>query len=203
MRLSARTLTAVPERRRAGGRQAFARGEGDGELYRVSTEDAALVQFETDGGALGSFLVSQISAGRKNSLRIELDGAAETYAFDQEAPESLWVGRRDRTELVGRDPASLSPAAARLAFLPAGHPQGYQDCFDLFVADAFAAIREQAEPDGMPRFADGARAARITDAVLVSAREQRWVDVPALKPAAPRTRTRDPDRDRPGRSSPA
>ena len=83
-----------------------------------------------------------------------------------------------------RDPASLSPEAARLAVLPAGHPQGYQDCFNLFVADVFAAIETGDRPDGLPGFADGLRAAQITDAVLTSAGERRWVDVaPAEVPS--------------------
>ena len=45
--------------------------------------------------------------------------------------------------------------------VPAGHPQGYQDCFDAFVADTYAAIAGEA-PDGLPTFTDGLRAARIT-----------------------------------------
>ena len=36
--------------------------------------------------------------------------------------------------------------------------------------------------DGLPVFADGLRASRITEAVLTSAREGRWVDVPAVEP---------------------
>ena len=182
-RLSARTLTAVPERRRADGRRAFAVASGDGELRSVGTEDAAVVQFETDQGALGSTVISQISAGRKNRLWLELDGAEEAFAFDQEDPESLWRGRREAATIVRRDPEHLSPAAARLATLPAGHPQGYADCFDLFVADVYAAARGEALPDGVPVFDDGLRAAQITGAVLASAREERWVDVPAVDPA--------------------
>ena len=103
--------------------------------------------------------------------------AGESLAFDQEDAESLWLGRRERSVIVRRDPAALSPPAARLAVLPPGHPQGYQDCFNLFVADVFAAIATGTAPDGLPGFADGLRAARITDAVLTSAGGERWVDV--------------------------
>jgi predicted dehydrogenase len=181
-RVSARTLTAVPERRHADGRPAFSTAAGDGELRAVATEDAAVVQFETDLGALGTTVISQISAGRKNRLWLELDGAEAALAFDQEEPESLWVGRREAATIVRRDPQHLSPAAARLATLPAGHPQGYADCFDLFVADVYAAVRGDALPDGVPVFQDGLRAAQITDAVLASAREERWIDVPAAEP---------------------
>jgi predicted dehydrogenase len=182
VRLSARTQTTVPERREGRAHAAFAAAGGDGELRPVATEDVALVQFETDGGAMGSLVVSQVSAGRKNRLWLEVDAAEGSLAFDQEEPESLWLGRRATTTLLRRDPASLSAAAARLATLPAGHPQGYADCFDLFVADVYAAITDAAVPDGLPRFADGVRAAHLTESVMASAREQRWVDVGAGEP---------------------
>ena len=180
-RVSARSKTAVPARVRAEDREAFARGNGDGLLRPVSTEDAVVMQFETDGSALGSVVISQISAGRKNRLWLEIDASEEALAFDQEDAESLWVGHRDESAIIRRDPGALSPQAARIAVLPAGHPQGYQDCFNLFVADVFAAIETGSLPDGLPTFADGLRAARITDAVLTSAREERWVDVAAME----------------------
>ena len=178
-RLSARTLTAVPERVHAEHAAAFARGNGAGEKRAVDTEDAAVVQFETDGGAVGSTVISQISPGRKNRLWIEVDGAKEAVAFSQEEPETLWSGRRSGATLIPRDIAGMSADASRLSFLPAGHPQGYVDCFDLFVAEAHAVARGEAPPDGMPLFADGMRSAQIVETVLASAREQRWVDVPA------------------------
>jgi predicted dehydrogenase len=62
--------------------------------------------------------------------------------------------------------------------LPAGHAQGYQDCFDAFVADTYRAVLGEDRPDGLPTFADGLRAVRITDAVLTSAASAGdWVEV--------------------------
>jgi predicted dehydrogenase len=185
-RLSARTLTAVPERLSGSGRHAFTGGDGTGELRPVSTEDAAIVQFETDAGALGSVVVSQVSAGRKNRLWIEIDGSEGALAFDQEQPEQLWAGRRDAEAIVRRDPESLSPGAARYATLPGGHPQGYSDCFDAFVADFYEAVETGQAPDGLPLFADGLRATRITEAVLASAASGEWVDVAAAHEAVAR-----------------
>jgi predicted dehydrogenase len=182
VRLCARTLTAVPERPVAT-RAAFSKGGSDGETRRVTTEDAAVIQFETDHGALGSAVISQISAGRKNRLWLELDGAEESLAFDQEQPETLWRGRREAVTITLRDPGFLSPPAARLATLPAGHPQGYADCFDAFVGDVYEAIRTGTPADGLPVFADGLRAAHITGAVLESARSGAWVDVPVVAAA--------------------
>jgi predicted dehydrogenase len=183
MRLSARTATAHPERRRIEDQAAFERGDGRGVLREVDTEDAALVQFETDQGAVGSVVVSQISPGRKNRLWFELDGDHEALCFDQENPETLWCGRREATTIRPRDPAWLTEPAARLATLPAGHPQGYGDCFDAFIADVYAAIRTGEELEGMPVFADGLRATELTEAVLMSARDESWVDIPAMNTA--------------------
>ncbi|MFI6517588.1 Gfo/Idh/MocA family protein [Spirillospora sp. NPDC050679] len=159
VRLAARTAVAVPSR---GGR-------------RVETEDAAVVSFETDGGAAGALTVSQVSQGRKNRLWFSVDGAKESLVFDQESPESLWVGGRTVNRRFLRA-AGASRAAERYSVLPAGHPQGYQDCFDAFVADTYAALAGEA-PDGLPTFADGLRAARLTAAVLDASERGEWVEV--------------------------
>ena len=120
--------------------------------HASGTEDGAVVLFETDAGATGSVVVSQVSPGRKNRLWFSFDGTDASYAFDQEQPDQMWVGRRDENRFVLRDPNNLSTAAGRLARLPAGHPQGYQDAFSAFVADVYAAVRGE-KPDGLPTFA--------------------------------------------------
>jgi predicted dehydrogenase len=140
----------------------------------------ALVLFRTAGGVTGSLVVSQISSGHKNQLRFEVSTADVTLAFDQEQPDTLWLGRRAGTEVLTRDAAQVDPSAAAYVTLPPGHPQGYQDCFDAFVADTYRAIEAGSSNivDGLPTFADGARAVRVTEAVLRSAGSHRWEDVP-------------------------
>jgi predicted dehydrogenase len=69
-----------------------------------------------------------------------------------------------------------SADAQRLAYLPAGHPQGYQDAFNAFIADAYSSFEGKAV-DGLPTFADGLRAALLTEAVVESSRVGEWVDV--------------------------
>jgi predicted dehydrogenase len=124
-------------------------------------------------------VASQVSPGRKNRLWFEFDGTTASYVFDQESPDALWVGGRQENRVVPRGPDTLSTKAGqRYARLPAGHPQGYQDCFNAFVADVHATIRGE-HAEGLPTFEDGRRAAVITDAVLRSAASQTWVEVPA------------------------
>ena len=175
-RLSARVGIAH-SRRAAGGGHSFGGTATVGAQREVETEDIALLSFETDASELGSVVVSQVSAGRKNRLWFELAGRDETLAFDGERPETLWVGRRDAATVIPRDPAALDPAAARYATLPGGHPQGYEDLFEAFVGEVYEAIRTGRAAEGMPLIADGVRAARITAAVLASSREQGWVEV--------------------------
>jgi predicted dehydrogenase len=174
----AQVATVVPERTSRGSARAFeTSADGNGHARRrVATEDLATVIFRTASGVLGSLLVSQVSPGRKNHLHLEVAGELASVRFEQERPETLWLGRRERTELLWRDATHLSPAAARHTVVPVGHPQGYLDCFDAFVADTYAAIAGEL-PDGLPRFADGLRTAQLTDAVMASAGTGRWVDV--------------------------
>jgi len=176
----AEAVTAVPERVMRAGAHAFdVARPGDGRRRTVTTEDISVVLFRTASGVVGSVVVSQVSPGRKNRLQFEIAGAEASLSFDQEQPETLWVGRQAASELVVRDAAHLHASAAAYATLPPGHPQGYQDCFDAFVADTYRAIRAggTGAVDGLPTFADGARAADITDAVLRSAANGRWEEV--------------------------
>jgi predicted dehydrogenase len=164
-RLTARMVTAF-DRRRARSDSAV-----------VGTEDAATVLFETDQGAAGAVVISQISPGRKNRLWFSFDGADASLSFDQESPDRLWIGGRAANQIVMRGAEGTSEAAGRYSVLPAGHPQGYQDCFNAFVADTYAAIAG-AQPDGLPMFADGLRATVLTQAVVESAATGSWVEVP-------------------------
>ncbi|MDQ4213879.1 Gfo/Idh/MocA family oxidoreductase [Microbacterium capsulatum] len=149
--------------------------------HPVGNEDAVAILVEMSSGALGTLLVSQMAAGRKNALTLELHGSAESIRFDQERPEELWIGAREGNRQLFRDPQAAHPGVARFSRLPVGHAQGYQDAFNAFVADAYAAIAGDA-PDGLPTFDDGVRAVRLTEAVLMAAGEQRWVDVAESRP---------------------
>lgn len=144
----------------------------------VQTEDIVAILFETQLGAVGTLLISQVAPGRKNRLTVEISGKSESIGFDQENPEKLWIGNRIGSHEVIRDPQTNHASAARLSVLPAGHAQGYQDAFNGFVSDVYSAIRTGVVADGVPLFADGLRAAQLTSAVQQSARERSWQQVP-------------------------
>lgn len=147
---------------------------------RGATEDAASILFETDSGASGTLLASQISHGRKNELRFSFDGEFESYKWNQERPGKFSASNSLTETIVeaGSD-GITSEVAQHLSYLPAGHPQGYQDAFNAFMDDAYRVFLG-AKDEGLPTFKDGLRAAQITFAVLQSAESGQWVDVEGM-----------------------
>ncbi|NLW96341.1 MAG: Gfo/Idh/MocA family oxidoreductase [Xanthomonadaceae bacterium] len=168
--------TVIPERGAATGKS-FATPAAGGETRAVSSEDVAAAMFKTREGTLATLTVSQVSAGRRNRLWFEIDGAKASVAFDQEDCERLWMGFPDQREQVFvRGPGAGSAEQRRLSILPAGHAQGYANCFEAFVADTYRAIAGE-RPEGLPTFEDGLRSALIVDRVIASAGTRAWTPI--------------------------
>lgn len=193
-RVMGRLATLVPMRYRPAGEvKTFAQAEGGPrEEIRVRTEDYAAVLVDFAGGATGSFMVSQVSAGRKNRLWIQVDGSDGALAWDQENPDLLWVGRRGRpNELVPRDPALLDEEVARYSKLPAGHNEGWADALHNVMAQVYDFIRMGKSPvrdaPAFPTFYDGLVENQLVEAILESHRRNAWVEVPGAieREAAP------------------
>lgn len=173
--VSARLATTM-DTRPTGSTASFSAAAANAERAPVHTEDVAVVLLRTDDGVLGTLTVSQVSAGRKNRLWFELDGANGSAIFDQETPETALLGARDGNKIIFRDPEHGSAEQRRLSKLPAGHAQGYADCFDAFVADTYATINGDS-PIGLPTATDGVRSAHIIEAVLKSNTTLAWTQV--------------------------
>jgi len=145
----------------------------------VETEDFGAVIFRMGGQARGSVAASQVSAGRKNRLSIEICGSRSSVAWNQERPDELWVGHRDSgNQVFVKDPALLKPAARSYADLPGGHSEGYDDTFKQVFRRFYASIAAPAGAPEYPQFVDGIRQLRIVNAALESDRTRGWVDVP-------------------------
>jgi predicted dehydrogenase len=174
--VSAAFATVIAERSTDTG-QSFTTAVAGGAMQAVASEDVAAAMFKTGAGTLASLTVSQVSAGRHNRLWFEIDGARASVAFNQEDAERLWIGLPDqREEVFVRGPGAGSAEQRRLSVLPAGHAQGYAQCFETFVADTYRAI-EGEQPQGLPTFEDGVRSALIVDRVIASARTRAWTTI--------------------------
>ena len=144
----------------------------------VDTEDFGAVLFRMGPRARGSATVSQVSAGRKNRLVIEICGTKSSVAWDQERPDELWVGHRENAnQIFVKDPSLLESRARAFADLPGGHSEGYDDTFKQIFRRFYASIRAPEEKPHYPQFADGLRQLNILDAALKSNHTRGWVDV--------------------------
>ena len=172
--------TVIPVRRRPVGEVETFASAADVERVDtpMQTEDVAHILVRFEDGARGSCVLSQVSFGRKNALRLEVDGSTGALAWDAEHHEELWLGRRDRgNEVLQRNAPLMRPDAARRTHLPVGHAEGYADTFrELYRAVYADAARggPSDEPD-YPTFRDGHVQNVLCDAVARSHRERAWV----------------------------
>jgi predicted dehydrogenase len=147
----------------------------------VATDDAATILLRYEDGARGALTVSQVSAGRKNSLVFEIDGSKSAVAWDSERPDELWIGHRGRpNEVLQRDPAVIGEEGG----LPPGHVEGFARTFKALYAAVYRAVADGHPGEGYPTFADGHDAMLVMEAVARSSRERRWVDVERAVKAA-------------------
>jgi predicted dehydrogenase len=147
----------------------------------VDTEDFGAVIFQMGARARGSVVASQVSAGRKNRLSIEVYGTKASAAWEQERPNELWIGSRDRgNQLLLKDPSLLKPEARSYADLPGGHSEGYDSTTKQMFRRFYASVGNPSFAPEYPQFADGLRQLVILQAELDSNRKRSWIDVPAV-----------------------
>ena len=146
----------------------------------IRTEDYATILLRFQGGARGVLTVSQVSAGRKNRLYFEIDGARSAIAWDAERPNELWVGHRDKpNQLLLKDPGLLAPEVRQFASYPGGHDEGFPDTFKQLYRAIYRYLEagDFAAPPDFPTFADGHQGLLVGEAIHLSAKEGRWVNV--------------------------
>ena len=166
----------------AGSVESFARVDDDAELVReeMASDDAAGIMLRLEGGARAVATISQVAAGHKNSVSVEVDGSTDALRWDSERPDELWVGHRGRpNEVQFRDPGLAHESAARLMGYPPGHVEGFPDTFRALFGQVYAdvAAGEPSTHPTYPTFADGLDAVRVTEAIAQSSRQRQWVTV--------------------------
>ncbi len=148
-------------------------------------DDNAHVLLRFADGARGMLWASQVAHGHENALQLRVYGEKGGLEWVQEEPDRLWFTQSDQPrQLLTRGGPALYPEAARVARLPAGHPEGYLEGFATIYAEVARAIRSArtgavVAPDVMfPTVVDGAHGVRfITACVRSSAEGARWLDV--------------------------
>ncbi|MCG8927106.1 Gfo/Idh/MocA family protein [Lentzea sp. CC55] len=167
-------VTFVPERPLAASHSGLS-GTASDETGPVTVDDAALFLARFTGGALGSFEATRFANGRKNALRIEVNGSAGSLAFDFEDMNVLqfFDGAEDSSVAGFRRIVVTEPEHPYVgAWWPAGHGLGYEHAFTHQAVDLVRAIAEGTDP--APTFADGLQVQRVLAAVEASAESRTW-----------------------------
>ncbi|WP_329113858.1 Gfo/Idh/MocA family protein [Streptomyces sp. NBC_01353] len=169
--VSALTETFVRERPLLAGVSAGLAGAAAGGAYgTVTVDDAALFTGRLASGALASFEATRMAAGRKNALRLEINGEKGSLAFDLERLNELSF--HDHTEPAAsagfRRILVTEPDHPYLeGWWPPGHALGYEHTFVHQARDLVLAIASGTGP--APSFADGLQVQRVLAAVEESA----------------------------------
>lgn len=175
----AELATFIPERQKPTGPvETFSNAAGATESVPIATDDAAMIVIRYPGGARGVMSTSQVNMGRKNSLQWDVAGANASAAWDSETPDHLFIGHRDRAnETLMRDFTLMNDAGVAAAALPPGHVEGFADSFFNFFRAVYADVEAggRQENSTWATFEDGHYEMRFCDAVVLSAREERWV----------------------------
>jgi predicted dehydrogenase len=153
-------------------------------MGEVTVDDAALFLARLDGGAIATYEATRFATGRKNALRVELNGSLGSVAFDFERMNELEFhdatrpgGELGFTRILVTEPDHPYMSA----WWPPGHPIGYEHSFTHEMRDLLAAIA--AGDDPTPSFTDALQVQLVLDAVSRSADSTLWTDVdPVLEP---------------------
>ncbi len=152
-------------------------GTGGTERGPVTVDDAAVFLARLSGGGLGVFEATRFAAGRKNAIRLEVNGERGSLSFDFEDMNVLhfYDATEDAAVAGFRRIVVTEPQHAYVAqWWPAGHGLGYEHAFTHQVVDLVGAIAAGTAPT--PTFADGLAVQRVLDAVERSAADDsRWV----------------------------
>lgn len=152
---------------------------GDYQEIEISTEDYASVLLRFENGAHGVFTVNQTVAGRKNRICFEISGTKASVFYDTETPNALWIGSRDdANSTMIKDPSLLKPSARSISGYPGGHTEGFADTYKYSFKALYTYLANGKQGSvTFPTFDDGLRDLNVIEAIVKSAREERWIEV--------------------------
>ena len=152
------------------------------EDVKISLDEYGALLLRFDNGACGTFTTSQLAAGRKCNIDLQVYGSEGSVAWNHERSAELWFGyRNEPNRIFFESPNLQAPSTTRFARLPSGHPMGYMDAVMNLFSDFYRAIelkRENKTPDFRhPDFKAGHEEMLILEAAIRSRKNGTWAKV--------------------------
>ncbi|CUH47558.1 Gfo/Idh/MocA family protein [Ruegeria atlantica] len=140
-------------------------------------EDDAMVNFRTEGGAVGRLWTSSVAIGRQHGFDIQVFGETGGLRWTSEQPNQLiYTPVGGRTQIIEKGEGGLHDDAQRLSRVAIAHPEGFPLAVANIYWDLADAIRGEAR-DGLPTPADGVRSIAAVHAAVASAKNNgAWTD---------------------------
>lgn len=175
-------IAHAQRRRPVGEVQTFARSDSAPqtyESYSVDTEDFASILMEFGSGTRGNLVVSQVAAGRKNCIRLEIYGERAAAWWNSEFPNVLQVGRREEANQTWiRNPAQMPSDIHAYSDYPAGHNEGFPDTFKMLYRNIYRCIAAGSYEGALfATAADGHREVKLCEAIEQSAASRAWIKI--------------------------
>jgi predicted dehydrogenase len=147
--------------------------------YKVATEDFASVLLQFNNRTRGNLALSQVAAGRKNCIRVELYGSKKSAWWCSQAPETLHFGQRDgANEVAVRGTPAFGDGAAGYMDYPPGHVEGFPDTFKMLFRNIYSTIASGRKGERLFANAeDGHAEVAVCEAIMKSHQARTWVKV--------------------------
>ena len=179
--------TLLPVRKRPKSKETFtfsAASDIEYEEVKISMDEYGALLLRFDNGACGTFTTSQLAAGRKCNIDLQVYGSKGSLGWNHEHPAELWLGHRDEpNQIFFESPNLQSAETRRFARLPSGHPTGYMDAVLNLFREFYTTIELKEagkKPDlHHPDFQAGHQEMLVLEAATRSRKSGTWEKVTA------------------------
>lgn len=174
-------VTVIPVRKKPLNQKETFKDSDGGEYVEtpIKNEEYAAVIFKTDKGATGVFHVSEVAPGHGCYFGFEVNGSKESYSWNQEQNDRMWIGRRGgNNSLIIRDPNTISAGVKPYTALAMGHPEGWNDAFKNNIYAFYKYIAEGKKGERIfSTLEDAAYIVKLTEAIVESSKNKQWVNL--------------------------
>ena len=174
-------VTVIPVRKKPKNQQeTFKSSENtEYEEVEIKNEDYAAVLFKTDKGATGVFHVSALAPGHGCYLGFEINGSKQSFGWNQEDNDKMWIGRRGGdNSVVIRNPNTISESIKPYTSLASGHPEGWNDAFKGNIYAFYKYIAEGRKGERLfSTLEEGAYIVKLTEAIVKSSKTKKWINL--------------------------